>query len=154
MNDIFKIHLKTALKTGPLSMFIFLLMLAYIEEKSILEANFILVFWIIGSVLTTIIALIASLILFGTFERIDGYFKLNLAPRAMYHYFLPFMVFSFALINVFILAQGIHKESRALLFTVDISALLGWSIFTYEKLKASHIHRYLSRNQFTQHQKL
>lgn len=138
MNDIFKIHLKTAVKTGPLSMCIFLLMLADSGEKSILEDSFILVLWLIGSIFTTIIAFIASLFLFGAFESINSKFRLNLAPRAMYYYFLPFMVFAFGLITVVALGQNLYQSTRALLFTVDISAMLGWSIFTYEKLKASN----------------
>lgn len=138
MNNPGKIHLMTAVKTGPLSMCIFLLMLAYFGEKSIVEDSFILVLWLFGSIFTTFIAFTASLFLFGAFESINSNLKLNLAPRAMYYYFLPFMIFAFGSMSVLVLSQGLHRESKALLFTVDVSALLGWSIFTYEKLKANH----------------
>lgn len=143
MNNPDKIHLLTAAKTGPLSMCIFLLMLAYFGQKSILEDSFILVLWLIGSIFTTIIAFAASLILFSTFESINSYFKLNLTPRAMYHYFLPIMVFTFGLVSVLVLSQGLHRESKAFLFTVDASALLGWSIYSYEKLKSALVERTL-----------
>lgn len=126
-------YITSALKVGPLSMMIFFLCLYGIENTNSFRMDDFLMFFLLGSCMTTIMAMVASFVVYGVFELVQKYYHLRLSAPALFHFFLPVLLFGFGSIVAITFLLIDDPFSISLAISSFLSSVFGWCFYCYSK---------------------
>jgi len=128
-------YFNTAFKVGPIAIVIFIISFS-ILSNDLNDVGFLLFVLVIGGFITTIVAFIASVIVYGAIERFISVFQLSLSAKESFYYFLPVLVFLFGIPLLFQVWLGTDVLVTAISITSFFSAQLGWCLFCFSKVKS------------------
>ncbi len=127
-------YITAAFKVGPLSMLIFLLGVEFMDTSPLRIDDF-LMFFIVGTFITTLLAIVASFLVYGSFELFQKHYALRLKAHALFHYFLPVLLFGFGSMLAATLLLSNDAFTISLAISTYLSAVLGWSFYCRSKAR-------------------
>lgn len=128
-----KNYIITAFKVGPVAMIVFLTSLNCLTDDEMMNADEILIIFSFGCAVTTIIAFIAGVMVYGLFELLCVFNQLRLTQKATFHFFLPVLTFVFGAILGATIYLSHNDVSISVAVSAYISSTVGWSFFCISK---------------------